>query len=291
MPPTVTWRRRYKSKIHLSKQRTYSISDGVSSVPLYFMSEVYFKVYELIQPRCSFWWLWEKLLTSPPILLNMCTHISGYEIVCIVFLKSSVLLLSGSCLSCWWSHSLIINNSFHKCCTVGNSHLTSWLLVEKVIPHVDGNCEIVQERKIGTWSSGFSAASGRRWWEQRSCRSVDLENNKRRQKTGQHKCIGNRHQRPDLLSCFLACGPSESGLIRWPIFFWDLEEWLSTIEPSRWSLSYLQPKLCLKPRRWEYVQGWGIFIFRDITGLSLYGFTVSWRGTNMMTFFCNTETK
>ena len=162
------------------------------------MSEVYFKVYELIQPRCSFWWLWEKLLTSLPILLSMCTHISGCELVCVLFLKPSVLLLSGSCLSaCWNSQSLLVN-SFHKSCAVGNSHLTSWLQVEKVIAHVDGNCEIVQERKIGISSSGFSAASGRRWWWCLSSRSAGLENNRRRQKTGQGKCIGNRHRRPDL---------------------------------------------------------------------------------------------
>lgn len=170
-----------------------------SAVRMYFMSEVHFKVYELIQPRCSFWWFWEKLLTTLPILLSMCTRISGCELVCALVLKPSVLLLSGSCLSACWSSQYPLINSFHKSCAVGNSRLTSWLLVEKVIPHVDGNGEIIQECKIDIWSCGFSAASVRRWWWWHlSSRLADLENKRRRQKTGQGKFIGNRHQRPDL---------------------------------------------------------------------------------------------
>lgn len=92
---------------------------------------------------------------SLPIFLSMCIHISGCELVCIMFLKPSVLLLSGSCLAaCWSSQSLLIN-SFHKSCAAGNSHLASWMLVEKAIPHVDGNCGIVQEHKLAFGPLGF----------------------------------------------------------------------------------------------------------------------------------------
>lgn len=157
------------------------------SETFYFMSEVYFNVYNLIQPQVLFWWLWEeKPLTSlsPSHSARAYKRVHApFELACILFLKHSVLPLSGSFLSaCWSSQSLLIT-SFYKSHAVGNSHLTPWVPVEEFIPNVEVNSEIADEQNIDIRSSGLSAASGR-CWQYLCSRLAALVNRRRRQKTG-----------------------------------------------------------------------------------------------------------
>lgn len=157
------------------------------SETFYFMSEACFNVYNLIQPQVLFWWLWEeKLLTSlsPSHSARASKRVHApFELVCILFLKPSVLPLSGSFLSaCWSSRSLLIA-SFHKSHAAGNSHLTPWVPVEEFIPNVEINSEIAEEQNTGIRSSGLSAASGR-CWQDLCPRLAALGNRMRKQKTG-----------------------------------------------------------------------------------------------------------
>lgn len=219
----------------------------------YFMSEVCFNVYNLIQPQVLFWWLWEeKLLTSlspsPSARAYKRVH-APFELVCILFLKPSVLPLSGSFLSaCWSSRSLLIT-SFHKrkfhCWKFPPYPLSASRGIHSKCGNKFWNIWGTKQRYSFFWA--FSSI-----WEMLAIPLSQISSFREQDEEAEdwiRQVHWQKMLRAGALRCFLSLGPSESVFI-WPFFFFlniCLEEWFSKRAPGIWSLSSLQQRLCVKP--------------------------------------------